>query len=227
MTKQETVDIVIKSDADKSIESISLGTKVIPVTNKDEMTVTVKAGELDVGTTRMYVQFMSKVVEEKDTAKGETEVEQQKLGCTFVDNVQNEDGTSTNYVEKIDTNMTIEQFIEKVDTEYSDVEILDANREKVKDTSKGLATGMILKIDHKGNDLESLEDDYTVEYSVVVHGDITGTGSIEVNDITRWRENIVDLITLEGAYLRACDYDGDGTLTVSDLTAMREALLFN
>ncbi len=222
MTEKDTVEIVITADSDKSIESISIGTKVIPVTNKDQMTVTVNAEELEVGTTRMYVQFMSKAVEEKDTAKGETEVEQQQSDFILD---ENPDGDDVNYVSKIDTNMSVKDFVNKIDTIYTKVEVLDNNGTVVGEDKK-VATGMKLKITH-GDNTDTPEDDYDVVYDVVVHGDIDGTGTIDGNDIVPWRLNKVGLESLDGAYLKACDYDSSGDISSDDLVAMRMIYIEN
>lgn len=224
MSGDKTIEIKIKADDDKVIEDVTVGSSIveIPSENKGEMTITVKSSDLEAGTTRVYAQFMSKQVEDQDATKGEAEVEQQKLEFNFEETPDNE---GLKYVSKVDTHTSVKTFVDKIDTIYTKVEILDNNGSKVDDTAT-VATGMKLKITH-GDNTETPEDDYEVVYDVVVHGDINGTGSINGDDVVAWREHKVKINSLSGAYLKACDYDADGTISSNDLVAMRLIYLEN
>ena len=57
-------------------------------------------------------------------------------------------------------------------------------------------------------------------YSVVIHGDVNGNGTIEVADATLVMNHIVGSSSLIGAYLKAADINHDGYVNVADATGI-------
>lgn len=62
---------------------------------------------------------------------------------------------------------------------------------------------------------------------VVVTGDITGTGEIDVTDLSTIQEEIVETIELKGTYKKAADMDKNGEIDVVDLSQLQEYIVNN
>ena len=215
MNQNSEITVKVKANEGMVIESIAVGSSTVPVSNKDEMTFTIKAEDLDVGTTRVCAKFMSKIVEEEDEKNGETEVETPIMKY-FI-----EEDNGKSYLSKIDIDSSIESIIQSVSSSYTHVEMLDKDGNLVADVKKPVATGMKLVIT-QGQDTEFEDDDYVTEYIIVVYGDIDGDGTLGTNDILNWRKHkISDKTLLDGAYAKACDYDSNGDITSYDILSMR------
>ncbi len=216
MNEHSEINVELKANEGMVIESIAVGSSTIPVTNNEEMTFTIKADELEVGTTRVCAKFMSKIVEEEDEERGETEVETPIMKY-FIE--EDEDGNK--YISKIDTNTTIQEILSSVNSDYTNVKMLDNEGNEIEDMSKPVATGMKLAIT-RGTDTEFTEDDWIEYFDLVVYGDIDGDGELKTNDMLNWRRHkISDESLLTGAYAKACDYDGNGKITSYDILSMR------
>lgn len=67
----------------------------------------------------------------------------------------------------------------------------------------------------------------TALVGVVVTGDITGTGEIDVTDLSTIQEEIVETIELKGTYKKAADMDKNGEIDVVDLSQLQEYIVNN
>lgn len=52
-------------------------------------------------------------------------------------------------------------------------------------------------------------------------GDVSGDGSVNINDVTTIQRYLAELETLEGIYLHAADANQDGTVDISDATIIQ------
>lgn len=108
-----------------------------------------------------------------------------------------------NYIENIFENHTIEEIKQNISIE-GDKEVYK-DEQKVEDENTKLATGMVLKV---------TVDDETVEYHIVITGDITGDGEVDAKDLlmlARYKAGFEEeKEKIKNAYLRATDVIKDG-----------------
>lgn len=95
-------------------------------------------------------------------------------------------------------------------------EILTANGSKAEDASAA-ATGMIIQDYDENNKLVS-------SATVVVRGDVIGTGRISLTQLVRMASAMSGAEPLEGPYLMAGDWTGTGEITLTDLVREAEVL---
>lgn len=62
---------------------------------------------------------------------------------------------------------------------------------------------------------------------VVVKGDLTGSGEIDVTDLSTMQEELVETTQLRGAYKNAADIDKNGEIDVIDLSELQEYIVNN
>lgn len=104
------------------------------------------------------------------------------------------------------------------------------SRKKLKETDL-VGTNMVCDI---GVDIYSKETGKSVlnvgegtYIGTVVKGDLTGTGNIEVTDISIMQEQILETIELKGAFEKAADMNSDETIDVIDLSEIQEYIVNN
>lgn len=84
------------------------------------------------------------------------------------------------------------------------------------DTSGLLKTGDILNITN-GEDNK--------EITVIIKGDATGDGKIDIKDLLRVQKGILKMTDLSGPYLKASDVNQDNDLTILDLLRVQKHIL--
>jgi beta-N-acetylglucosaminidase len=109
-----------------------------------------------------------------------------------------------------------------VSTEIAKVRAVDSSIQIVVKNSNGaeiaggtIATGMIITITTNGS---------TVNYSVVVRGDLNGDGKMSALDYVKIRNYLDGASSLSGAYLKSADTSGDGKVTALDYVKVRNHL---
>jgi len=109
-----------------------------------------------------------------------------------------------------------------ISTEIAKVRALDPSIHIVVKTSNGaeiaggtIATGMTITITTNGS---------TVNYSVVVRGDLNGDGKMSALDYVKIRNYLDGANSLSGAYLKSADTSGDGRVTALDYVKVRNHL---
>ena len=121
---------------------------------------------------------------------------------------------STNMIEAISVNTTIDDFKEniKVGADYK-VEV-DSKEVEGKQI---LYTGGKTKI-YRSNDL-------IVEYTNVVLGDVNGDAEINSADLFRIRQHLLTIIELKNEFSLASDVNADAEINSADLFRTRQHLL--
>lgn len=95
-------------------------------------------------------------------------------------------------------------------------------------------TGKVEIVDQKGNILG--QDDYIgtgmkikvgtdLEYTLVVTGDVTGSGMIALTDFAKMKLHYIEYQLLEGAYQKAADIDGNSAITLNDIAQIKLVLI--
>jgi hypothetical protein len=78
-----------------------------------------------------------------------------------------------------------------------------------------VATGMRIAITTNGS---------TVEYTVVIRGDLNGDGKMSAIDYVKLRNYLDGASALQGAYLKGADTTGDGKASALDYVKLRNHL---
>ncbi len=220
MKDKEEVTIIIHPDENRTIESIAVGSTVIPLISEnikrnDDGTFSfkVKRDELSDGATMVYVKLMSSLIVEEDIDEDHGYQVEQPEEDKYVDTT---DSDGNGYCDiHPSTATTIEALIAEKSVPGVKVEVLDASGNAVTDTGKLLGTGMKIRISNDKNSSHI----YT-ETEIVVSGDMTGDGLMNANDIKNWRIGILSE-SLEGAFKMAADYNNDGKQDATDMRNMR------
>ena len=223
MERNEEVTIVVHPEEGKTIESATVGTKIVPLADITEngdgtYSFTVMSSDLQDGTTIVYVKLMSSLIVQEDIDEEHGEQVEQAEEDKFTDTTD-EDGNG--YCDLHPTSATsIETLIAEKTVPGVKVEILDKDGNVVSDKNTLVGTGMKIKM---SNELDS--DHVYATTEIVVSGDLTGDGLMNVQDVKDWRLGFVD-DSLEGAYKMAADYNKNGSTDVNDIKDIIMEIIF-
>lgn len=118
--------------------------------------------------------------------------------------------SSDNYITKIYDETTINEFLEGIDFNNENYEILDKNKNLVTDYTALVTTDMTIKVGDK-------------EYILVVRADLDRDGKITLTDISKQILHYVNYegYILSGAPAKAADIDLDGEFTLTDVSQLK------
>lgn len=114
-------------------------------------------------------------------------------------------------ISRIAPKTTVAQFKNNVETEQEMV-FLDSKGNILGEDSI-IASGMTIKVGK------------TLEYTLIVTGDLDNDGNITVNDLAQVKLHLIDYEKLTGICLKAADLDLDGTITVNDAAQIKLVLI--
>lgn len=120
------------------------------------------------------------------------------------------------YIDRILPNTSVAQFKENVTLENVTTE------PKIVFTSH---EGMPLAEDEIITTGTKIKVGKTLQYTLVVIGDIDSDGKITINDIAKLKLHIIEEQLLEGIKLKSADIDNDGQVTINDLAQMKLILI--
>ena len=80
-----------------------------------------------------------------------------------------------------------------------------------------LATGMVVRLYN--------EPEVKQEISIVVKGDATGDGVVNISDMLMVKKHLLGMTTLSGAYFKAGDMDLDSKLSITDFLKIKAEIL--
>ena len=115
------------------------------------------------------------------------------------------------YIERILPKTTVAEFKQNVTTNQEIVFIDEIGN--TLNESDFISTGIKIKV---GN---------TLNYTLVVIGDIDRDTQITINDLAQEKLHLIDYKTLTGIELKAADVDGDGDVTINDIAQMKLILI--
>lgn len=214
LAENETKTITIKADNGYEIESVVVCGKTIDITNKETMKITVNYDEVTNTNNIIDVNFVSKAVVAKDVERGETVVqpkdtpeEQEPEETIKSEKYLIEEG----FISKIIPETTVKELKTKVEAS-KDIIIKDKNGNALGENDK-LTTGMTLQVGD------------TLQLSVIVTGDIDGTGEISLTDLAQLKLHYIEKEPLTGASLKAADINSDGQITITDLAQLKLVLI--
>lgn len=192
---------------------------------EDIVTITLKAKQgLKAGTTDIKIKDIVTSEGEKDIAVAETKttiniIEEQ---TEKPEEPKPEKITSTKYtiaegyIEKILPNTTVAQFKNNVTLENVTTEpqmILTDHEGMPLAEDSLITTGTKIKVGK------------TLQYTLIVVGDIDSDGEITINDMAELKLHIIEKQLLEGIKLKAADIDNDDESTINDLAQMKLILI--
>ena len=120
-----------------------------------------------------------------------------------------------NLIKNIKIGETYKSIKEKIDTSGS-IKFIDKNGKELNETDK-VRTGSKLKIE-----LKSMEKEYTF----VIKGDVTGTGTITIGDVIKVSDYLLNNnILKEDCYKEAADVTNDGNIRINDVIKLSDYLL--
>lgn len=122
---------------------------------------------------------------------------------------------SSNYLTGFSVGGDVSTLIAKVRALDSSISIVIKKSNGTQVTSGIIATGMTISITTQGR---------TVNYSVVVRGDVSGDGKQSALDYVILRNYLDKKSTLNGAYLKSADSSRDGKVSALDYVVLRNHL---
>lgn len=152
------------------------------------------------------------------------------------------DGDKLFGIDKAETNVTLteepapEEFI--TSTKYivgdTDISKIDA-KTKFSDFKKNVETNCNLVLtDKEGNVLGDdtvvatgmiLKGGETLEYTLIVTGDINGNGEIDITDLGKAKLHVIEVENLIGIYHKAADMDYNNKIDVNDVAKIKLVLI--
>ncbi len=114
----------------------------------------------------------------------------------------------TNTISRIQPNTTIAQFKKNVNTKQNMV-FTDKKGNVINDENAIIGTGTKLNVGT------------TLEYVLIIKGDVDGDGIMNLNDIAKMKLHYIEKELLTGVYLKAADVDEDGKISVNDIAQVK------
>ena len=139
--------------------------------------------------------------------------EQGKTHAQVLDTLQVKN--SSNYLTGFSVGGDISTIIAKVRALDSNIGVVVKNPNGTQVTSGMIATGMKMTITTNGS---------TVDYTLVVRGDVSGDGKLSAIDYVKVRNYLDGASSLSGAYLKGADTNGDGKVSALDYVKVRNHL---
>ena len=133
--------------------------------------------------------------------------------------------TSDNFAFNLDYNGATEDEIKSEDVSniiskitnthhFADVKVYEANGTEIK--SGATKTGQVITVTNAG---------VTESFNLVIYGDATGDGLIDIRDLLVLQRDIVGASKLAGPYLKAANVNKDNTLDIRDLLLVQKHIL--
>ncbi len=159
--------------------------------------ITASGGDGIIGTRDAQVEIAIQIPEEP--------VEEKITSDVYVINDEDKD------ISRITPGTTVAKFKENVETEQEMV-FIDKEGNTLGENDI-LATGMTIKVGE------------TLEYTLVVTGDLDGDGEISVNDLAQVKLHLIDYEKLTGIRFKAGDLDNDAEITINDAAQIKLVLI--
>lgn len=115
------------------------------------------------------------------------------------------------YISKISHKTTVSEFKKNIETNQELIFIDKYGKQLKEDDLIGTGTKL------KAGD--------SLDYTLIVTGDIDGDAIITVNDLARLRLNCIEIKKLEGIEIKAADADYDGEITINDIAIVKLILI--
>ena len=138
--------------------------------------------------------------------------EKYKIGENDIDNYEQGDI----YLDKIEPNTTLKDFIANCDTN-GDITVINSEGKELSDDDL-VGTGMTMKVKRY---------DEEITLTLVVMGDLDGDGKVTAVDLSTLNQAILKTAKLKDAEFKAADLDDNKKLTATDLSTINDTILGN
>ncbi len=138
--------------------------------------------------------------------------EKYKIGENDIDNYEQGDI----YLDKIEPNTTLKDFIANCDTN-GDITVINSEGKELSDDDL-VGTGMTMKVKRY---------DEEITLTLVVMGDLDGDGKVTAVDLSTLNQVILKTTKLENAEFKAADLDDSKKITATDLSTINDTILGN
>ena len=138
--------------------------------------------------------------------------EKYKIGENDIDNYEQGDI----YLDKIEPNTTLKDFIANCDTN-GDITVINSEGQELSDDDL-VGTGMTMKVKRY---------DEEITLTLVVMGDLDGDGKVTAVDLSTLNQAILKTAKLKDAEFKAADLDDNKKLTATDLSTINDTILGN
>ena len=138
--------------------------------------------------------------------------EKYKIGENDIDNYEQGDI----YLDKIEPNTTLKDFIANCDTN-GDITVINSEGKELSDDDL-VGTGMTMKVKRY---------DEEITLTLVVMGDLDGDGKVTAVDLSTLNQAILKTTKLENAEFKAADLDDSKKITATDLSTINDTILGN
>lgn len=112
------------------------------------------------------------------------------------------------YISGLNIGSTIEDIINTIAYNFPSVVINNGNVGNIK-------TGMKFNLANNGS----------ANYTIVLYGDLNGTGNIDILDLLKIQKHLIKTQSLTDAYLKAADVNKDGSVNILDLLVIQKNIL--
>lgn len=186
--------------------------KVTEVKTKDIVTSDGK-NDINVDETKVEIN----IIKEQDTKPEEPDVPVEPDEPTKPEKITSEKyNIEEGYISRIVPKTTVAEFkqnvvLENVTTNPQMV-FTDENGNALQESDQ-IRTGTKLKVGK------------TLQFILIVIGDIDKTSEIEINDLAQMKLHLIGKEKLTGIELKAADIDGDNEITINDLAQMKLVLI--
>jgi hypothetical protein len=109
----------------------------------------------------------------------------------------------------------VSNILTKVRTLDSNIQVVVKKADGSQITSGIVATGMTISITTNSS---------TVNYTIVIRGDVNGDGKLSAIDYVKLRNYLDGVSSLQGAYLKSTDTSDDGKTSALDYVKLRNHL---
>lgn len=186
--------------------------KVTEVKTKDIVTSDGK-NDINIDETKVEIN----IIKEQDTKPEEPDVPVEPDEPTKPEKITSEKyNIEEGYISRIVPKTTVAEFkqnvvLENVTTNPQMV-FTDENGNALQESDQ-IKTGTKLKVGK------------TLQFTLIVIGDIDKTSEIEINDLAQMKLHLIGKEKLTGIELKAADIDGDNEITINDLAQMKLVLI--
>ena len=118
-----------------------------------------------------------------------------------------------NHIRKIELLTTIQQFLDNLDNDQRFLHVYDKNGVEIKDYSKKVGTGMVVKLENNGHTYDQLD--------IIVTGDVTGDGKCDAVDLNNVKLYLLTKLSFNKIEKLASDTNFDEKTDAVDLNRVK------
>ena len=115
-------------------------------------------------------------------------------------------------ISKINPETSVSDIIKSLDVKNGKAEVAGKTESDI------VGTGDVITVNR-------LDGTVFKSYTVLIRGDVSGDGKIQINDIIKIRNHLLNSSVLSGVQALSADVSGDGEIQINDIIKIRNHLL--